>query len=96
MRLPSVDPTANNFYRGEEFRKAYRAWECVRLLCSATLPRHVKDEVLSPIKIKNPVEVVSDLDRPNCYYNILLWGVDYKSGPTALTSSTGDENCVVR
>jgi len=38
------------------------------LLCSATLPRHVKDEVLSSIKIKNPVEVVSDLDRPNCYY----------------------------
>ncbi|KAN0072178.1 hypothetical protein V8E54_009907 [Elaphomyces granulatus] len=55
------------------------------LLCSATLPRHVKDEVLSSIKIKNPVEVVSDLDRPNCYYNILLGGgVDYKSGPTAL------------
>ena len=88
------DSTANNFYRGEEFRKAYADLGTIReyfgttvpwLLCSATLPQHVKDEVLSSINIKNPVEVVSDLDRPNCYYNLLLsGGVDYKSGPTAL------------
>ena len=30
-------------------------------------PRH---RVLLSIKIKNLVEVASDLDRPNCYYNI--------------------------
>ncbi|KAN0068822.1 hypothetical protein V8E54_012991 [Elaphomyces granulatus] len=37
------------------------------------------------IDTENPVEVVSDLDRPNCYYNVLLGGgVDYKPGPTAL------------
>jgi helicase-like protein len=94
LKLPSVDSTSNNFHRGEEFRKTYAELGTIReyfgttvpwLLCSATLPQHVKDEVLSSIKIKNPVEVVSDLNRPNCYYNLLLsGGVDYKSGPTAL------------
>jgi superfamily II DNA helicase RecQ len=93
-RLPSVDLRLITFiYRGEEFRKAYANLGTIReyfgttvpwLLCSAMLPRHVKDEVLSSIKIKNPVEVVSDLDRSNCYYNMVGELTTYKSGPTAL------------
>lgn len=103
LKLPSVDSTSNNFHRGEEFRKTYAELGTIReyfgttvplLLCSATLPQHVKDEVLSSIKIKNPVEVVSDLNRPNCYYNLLLGGgVDYKSGPTALDFLFDDCDC---
>jgi hypothetical protein len=95
LKLHPIDSMAIiNLYRGEKFRKAYADLGTIReyfgttvpwLLCSATLPQYVKDEVLSSLKIKNPVEVISDLDRPNCYYNILLGGgADYKSGPTAL------------
>jgi hypothetical protein len=41
--------------------------------------------VLSSIGIQDPVHVISDLDRANCYYNLLLGGgIDYRSGPTAL------------
>ena len=61
MRRPSVDPTANNFYRGEEFRKAYADLGTIR-------------EYFGTGALVNPVEVVSDLDQPNCYYNILLGG----------------------
>jgi superfamily II DNA helicase RecQ len=65
--------SVNNFIGERNSGRRTRTWEHFGttvpwLLCSATLPRHVKDEVLSSIKIKNPVEVVSDLDRPNCYY----------------------------
>src|SRR5467141_3998346 len=62
LKLPSVDSTSNNFHRGEEFRKTYAELGTIReyfgttvpwLLSSAMLPQHVKDEVLSSIKIKN-------------------------------------------
>jgi hypothetical protein len=54
--------SVNNFIGERNSGKRTRTWEHF----GTTVP--VKDEVLSSIKIKNPVEVVSDLDRPNCYY----------------------------
>ena len=55
------------------------------LLCSATLPKHAKIEVLSSLKIDDPEEIVTNLNRANCYYNIIQGsGMDYTSGPSIL------------
>lgn len=85
---------ANNSKRGDKFRKAYSQLGEIRrlfgtsipwLLCSATLPRAKKDQILSSIGIEKHVEIMTNLDRPNLYYNILQGGgVQYKSGPTVL------------
>ena len=55
------------------------------LLCSATLPKHAKVEVLSSLKIDDPEEIVTNLNRANCYYNIIQGsGMAYTSGPSIL------------
>jgi helicase-like protein len=54
-------------------------------LCSATLPKRAKIEVLLSLKIDDPEEIITDLNRANCYYNIIQGsGVDYTSGPSCL------------
>lgn len=54
-------------------------------MCSATLPKRAKIEVLLSLKIDDPEEIVTDLNRANCYYNIMQGsGVDYTSGPSSL------------
>lgn len=76
------------------FREAYSRLGEIRdrfqkstpwLLCSATLPKRAKIEVLLSLKIDNPEEIITDLNRANCYYNIIQGGgVDYTSGPSCL------------
>jgi len=45
----------------------------------------VKDEVLDTLRIKNAETIITDLNRANCYYNILLGGgSNYSSGPSAI------------
>ena len=54
-------------------------------MCSATLPKSAKIEVLRSLKIDDHEEIVTDLNRANCYYNIMQGsGVDYTSGPSSL------------
>jgi hypothetical protein len=42
-------------------------------LCSATLPKRAKIEVLLSLKIDDPEEIVTDLNRTNCYYREVEW-----------------------
>jgi hypothetical protein len=49
-------------------------------------PKYAKIEVLRSLGIDNPEDIISDLNRANCYYNITQGsGVDYVSGPSVCT-----------
>jgi hypothetical protein len=68
-------------YRGKGFREAYSKLGRIRnifdttvpwLITSATMPLDIREEVMESVKISQYEAVITELDRPNLYYNIMV------------------------
>jgi len=89
---------------GSDFRPDYKSLKCLKewipeiniMALTATAPVKVRQDIISSLKMNNPVEFVSSFDRPNLYIEFKLKTSDISYDLKPIIDSTNKETfCII-